>query len=82
MVGLAIGALLAVADVYMGLKAGWWDSGSITASLLAFALFSVLSRARGQRSSRLETNLLKPPPPPSAGLQRPPGCSERFQRCR
>ncbi|HEX7488318.1 MAG TPA: OPT/YSL family transporter, partial [Anaeromyxobacteraceae bacterium] len=56
-VGLGIGALLALGNVYMGLKTGWWDSGSITASLIAFALLSVWSRAGGRRASARETNL-------------------------
>jgi uncharacterized oligopeptide transporter (OPT) family protein len=56
-VGLGIGALLAVGNVYMGLKTGWWDSGSITASLIAFALLSAWSRAGGRRASARETNL-------------------------
>src|SRR6266581_3354 len=56
-VGLGIGALLAVGNVYMGLKTGWWDSGSITASLIAFALLSAWSRPGGRRASARETNL-------------------------
>lgn len=56
-VGLAIGVLLAVGNVYMGLKTGWWDSGSITASILAFPLLSAWARLRGGRAAPLETNL-------------------------
>jgi len=48
--GLAVGALLCVANLYMGLKTGIWDSGHVTASILAFALVS-------GRLSRLENNL-------------------------
>ncbi|HEY6909415.1 MAG TPA: OPT/YSL family transporter [Myxococcales bacterium] len=47
--GLLVGALLCVANLYMGLKTGFWDSGHITASVLAFALVS-------GRSTRLENN--------------------------
>src|SRR3979409_371007 len=47
--GLAVGALLCIANLYTGLKTGIWDSGQITASVLAFALL------RG-RLSRLENN--------------------------
>jgi len=38
--GLAVGGLLCVANLYMGLKTGIWDSGHVTASILAFALVS------------------------------------------
>nr|WP_176068522.1 OPT/YSL family transporter [Anaeromyxobacter diazotrophicus] len=55
--GLAIGALIAVGNVYMGLKTGWWDSGSITASLLAFAGLSAWAGVSGRRATALETNL-------------------------
>ena len=30
--GLAVGGLLCVANLYMGLKTGIWDSGHVTAS--------------------------------------------------
>ena len=48
--GLAVGALLCIANLYMGLKTGIWDSGHITASILAFALAS-------GRLTRLENNV-------------------------
>src|SRR2546430_2699651 len=48
--GLLVGALLCVANLYMGLKTGIWDSGHITAAILAFALLS-------GRLKRLETNV-------------------------
>src|SRR3954468_15813120 len=38
--GLAVGAVLCVANLYMGLKTGFWDSGHVTASVLAFALLA------------------------------------------
>jgi uncharacterized oligopeptide transporter (OPT) family protein len=47
--GLLVGALLCVANLYMGLKTGIWDGGHVTASILAFALVS-------GRLSRLENN--------------------------
>ena len=48
--GLGVGALLCVANLYMGLKTGIWDSGHVTASILAFALAS-------GRLGRLENNV-------------------------
>jgi putative OPT family oligopeptide transporter len=48
--GLLVGALLCVANLYMGLKTGIWDSGHVTASILAFALAS-------GRLTRLENNV-------------------------
>lgn len=48
--GLLVGALLCVANLYMGLKTGLWDSGQITASVLAMALAS-------GRLTRLENNV-------------------------
>src|SRR5437762_10005427 len=48
--GLAVGALLCIANLYMGLKTGIWDSGHITAAILAFALAS-------GRLTRLENNV-------------------------
>jgi uncharacterized oligopeptide transporter (OPT) family protein len=53
--GAAIGCVLAVANVYMGLKSGWADSGNITAATLGFVLFNVL--ARRVPYSRLENNI-------------------------
>ena len=41
--GCTIGVTLAIANLYMGLKTGLWDSGSITAAILGMAaLRSVL----------------------------------------
>jgi uncharacterized oligopeptide transporter (OPT) family protein len=48
--GLLVGALLCVANLYMGLKTGIVESGHVTASVLAFALAS-------GRLSRLENNV-------------------------
>jgi uncharacterized oligopeptide transporter (OPT) family protein len=49
--------LLAVANVYVGLKTGWWESGTIIASVLAFSVMSVLTRRRAVPYSPLENNL-------------------------
>lgn len=51
--GVALGAVLAAANVYTALKTGYIDGGSITASVLGFALFRVLGRAY----STLENNI-------------------------
>src|SRR5256714_6232036 len=48
--GLLVGALVCVANLYMGLKPGIGDSGHTTAAILAFALVS-------GRLTRLETNV-------------------------
>jgi uncharacterized oligopeptide transporter (OPT) family protein len=48
--GLAVGALLCIANLYMGLKTGFWDGGQITASVLALALAS-------GKLTRLENNV-------------------------
>ncbi|MFE8605676.1 OPT/YSL family transporter [Archangium violaceum] len=46
-VGSLIGVVLAVSNVYMGLKLGLWESGNIIASLLAFGGMTALSRWKG-----------------------------------
>ena len=51
--GCLLGAVLAAANVYTGLKTGFIDGGSITASVLAFAWF----RAAKRRYGALENNL-------------------------
>lgn len=55
--GLTVGALLAVVNVSMGLETGWWDPGSVTASILAFTLLSGAARLGGRDATPLETNL-------------------------
>ena len=45
--GCIIGSLLAVSNVYMGLKTGWWESGSISAAVLGFTGLSALGRRGG-----------------------------------
>ena len=53
-VGLVVGAVLALGNLTVGLATGLWDSGQVTASLLAFLLLQPLSRRL--RASPLETN--------------------------
>jgi uncharacterized oligopeptide transporter (OPT) family protein len=43
--GAAIGGVLAVGNVYLGLKTGLWDAGAITAAILGFAVLAPLARA-------------------------------------
>ncbi len=55
--GCFIGALLAVTNVYMGLKTGWWESGSIIAAVLGFSGLSALGRRGGAAPTPQENNL-------------------------
>lgn len=57
--GLLVGTFLALGNVYMGLKTGWWDSGSITAAVLGFGLLSLPWGGRRQPGSVEETNLVQ-----------------------
>ena len=43
-VGAALGALLAVCNTAMGLRVGWFDTGSLTAALLGGALLRLIRR--------------------------------------
>ncbi|HEY2745353.1 MAG TPA: OPT family oligopeptide transporter [Polyangia bacterium] len=52
-VGAFIGLVLLVTNLYVGLKTGWWDGGSVTAAIVAFA---ILGRAR-RPYSPLENNI-------------------------
>jgi uncharacterized oligopeptide transporter (OPT) family protein len=54
--GVALGLLLTVANVYMGLATGWWETGTVTASILGLA---VLSAFRRRRSTELEANTVQ-----------------------
>ncbi|QSQ20332.1 OPT/YSL family transporter [Pyxidicoccus parkwayensis] len=56
-VGLLIGGMLAVTNVYMGLKTGWWESGSLTAAVLGFSALATVSRRRGSPYTPLENNV-------------------------
>ncbi|HZI08770.1 MAG TPA: OPT family oligopeptide transporter [Myxococcus sp.] len=55
--GLLIGGMLAVTNVYMGLKTGWWESGSVTAAVLGFSALAAVSRRRGAPYTPLENNV-------------------------
>ncbi len=54
--GGLIGAVVAITNVYTGLKTGFWESGCVLSSLLAFGGLSAMAR-RGTPVSPLETNL-------------------------
>ncbi|MFP2911052.1 OPT/YSL family transporter, partial [Pyxidicoccus sp. 3LFB2] len=55
--GLLIGGLLAVTNVYMGLKTGWWESGAVTSAVLGFSTLATVSRRRGSPYTPLENNI-------------------------
>jgi putative OPT family oligopeptide transporter len=56
--GALIGTVLAVSNVYMGLKLSFWESGCIVAALLAYSGMSAVSaRGGGVAPSALETNI-------------------------
>src|SRR4051794_4317363 len=42
--GMLLGAMLSVSDLYIGLQTGWIFGMSITSSVLAYAIFSVLNK--------------------------------------
>ncbi len=44
--GCLIGAVLSVQNLYLGLKTGSWDSGTITASVIGFAIFAWRGKTR------------------------------------
>jgi len=51
-ISLGLGALMIAFNIYMGLKTGWGEGGSIIAVILGFALMRVL----GRKYSELENN--------------------------
>jgi OPT family oligopeptide transporter len=55
--GAGVGAVLAIGNVYMGLKTGWWDSGNITAAVLGFGLLAPSARRSGRPYSLFENNV-------------------------
>lgn len=55
--GLVIGGFLALANLYMGLKLGFTDSGNVTAALLGFALCRAFGRTAGRLYSPLENQI-------------------------
>lgn len=60
--GSLLGSLMALSNLYVGLKTGWGLGVAITASILSFTLYSVLSsvapRLFGSNMSILETNAM------------------------
>ncbi len=56
-VGLLIGSLLTVTNVYMGLKTGWWESGALVSAVLGFSTLATVSRRRGSPYTPLENNI-------------------------
>ncbi len=55
--GCGIGALLAAANVYTGLKISVIDGGSITAALLGFTLFATFTRLARRPYTAVENNI-------------------------
>lgn len=55
--GCGVGVLLALVNLYMGLKTSWWESGCIIASVLGFGLLAPLSR-RGGRPYSVRENVI------------------------
>lgn len=56
-VGAGIGVILAAGNVYTGLKTGFIDSGSLTATLLSFAVFAGLRRFGPRAFTPFENNI-------------------------
>lgn len=59
-VGMIIGAVMCVMNLYVVLKAGWSIGVTVTACILAFSLFKVLERARLTKApfTELENNAM------------------------
>ncbi len=56
--GMILGAILAICNVYLGLKIGWGINMSVTAAVLSFGLYTGLSKVFGTRSwNILENNV-------------------------
>lgn len=53
--GIVVGAALACANLYVGMKTGVWETGALTASVASFGLISTVARKRAH--SPLEDNL-------------------------
>ena len=62
-VGSVLGALMALSNLYVGLKTGWGLGVAITACILSFALYSALSRIAprifGSNLTMLENNAMQ-----------------------
>lgn len=57
LMGCCIGVVLAAGNVYIGLKTGFIDGGSITAALVGFAFFATFKRLGRLPYSALEANI-------------------------
>jgi uncharacterized oligopeptide transporter (OPT) family protein len=55
--GAGLGALLTIANVYMGLKTGWWDPGTITAAVVGYAMVAPGARVRNRPYSLRENTI-------------------------
>jgi putative OPT family oligopeptide transporter len=55
--GCVLGAVMAAANVYVGLKTGVWDSGMVFAAVVGFLAFSAAGRSGGRRYGPLENNI-------------------------
>ncbi len=55
--GVVLGIIFGAANAYLGLKVGLTVSAAIPAAVMAVAVFAVLDRARGTRSTILEANM-------------------------
>ncbi|TNE51025.1 MAG: OPT family oligopeptide transporter [Deltaproteobacteria bacterium] len=56
--GMILGGALSLCNIYTGLKIGWGFNMSVTAALLSFGIFQVLSRTTGAREwNILENNI-------------------------
>jgi uncharacterized oligopeptide transporter (OPT) family protein len=76
--GCAIGSVLAVGNVYMGLKTGWGDQGNITASLAGFAVFAFARRFGRADYSPLENNITQTVASSAAGMSFTAGLVSAF----
>src|SRR5262245_66499820 len=61
LMGSALGGVLSLTNLYIGLKAGWGFGVAITASILSYAIWSALHRARVVRTPMtvLENNCMQ-----------------------
>ncbi|MFH1653176.1 MAG: OPT family oligopeptide transporter [Pseudomonadota bacterium] len=55
--GCLIGGIMGMSNIYMGLKAGWTEGGSIISAVLAFALAKALSPLFKSKFTILENNI-------------------------
>ena len=76
--GCGIGAVLAVANVYMGLKLGWGDQGNISASLAGFGLFAFARRLAPCRYTIRENNITQTVASSAAGMSFTAGLVSAF----